>query len=126
MRIWDEFKEYEIGSSGNIYLNTKSRFLKLGLIFGYSNQLKPVLKISEDLHWADHELSSNDEIIAVEGWACGSSKAAADQASMKKWENKQLEKMRTVNRGVAGGWGEEKAILDLAGVKTEHSERGDI
>lgn len=145
-RIWDDFKTFEskfkpeilqtlnnrfwskvpnlVAPQGNIYLNTKSRFLKLGLIFGYSNDLKPVLKINEEFHRVEHELNANDEIIAVEGWACGSTKAVADQETMKKWENKQIEKMRTVNREMA--WGEEKAILDMAGIKIEHSERGDI
>ena len=46
---------------------------------------------------------------------------------MKKWENKQIEKMRTVKRN-AEDWNSDadKALLDLAGIKTEHSERGDI
>lgn len=105
-------------------MNTKSRFLKLGLIFGYSNQLKPVLKINEEFHGVEHELSMNDEIIGVEAWGCGPSKASLDQQNMKNWESKQIEKMRTVKRD--SGWGEDKAILDLAGVKTEHSERGDM
>jgi len=43
---------------------------------------------------------------------------------MKNWENKQIEKMRTVKRGA--DWIEDKAILELGGIKTEHSERGDI
>ena len=33
--------------------------------------------------------------------------------------------MRTVNRN-ADGFAADKAILDLAGIKVEHSERGDI
>lgn len=83
-----------------------------------------MLKISEDFHGIDHDATSNDEIIGVEGWGCGPSKAQADQAHMKNWESKQIEKMRTVKRGA--DWGEDKAILDMAGVKTEHAERGDM
>lgn len=113
-----------VSEKGNIFLNTKSRFLKLGLIFGPSNQLKPILKVNEEFHAVDHELATNDDIISVESWGCGSKKAANDQQNMKNWENKQIEKMRTVKRGA--DWAEEKAILDLGGIKTEHSERADI
>jgi hypothetical protein len=107
-------------------LNTRSRGLPLGLIFGYS-QLKPILKISEDFSHVDHESLKNDQIISVEVWGCGCKRAAEAQASIKNWENKQIEKMRTVKLN-AEGWSEnaDKTLLDLAGIRVEHSERGDI
>lgn len=107
-------------------MNTKSRGIKLGLIFGYSN-LKPILSIDEGFHTIEHELCKNDQIISVEAWGCGPRKAHLEQENLKKWENKQLEKMRTVKRN-AEDWSSDadKALLDLAGIKTEHSERGDI
>lgn len=116
-----------MNTSKNIYLNTKSRGLQLGLIFGYS-LLKPVLKIDEHFQHVDHELCKNDQIISVEVWGCGSAKAAFEQQDLKKWESKQIEKMRTAKINADGGWCEnaDKALLDLAGIKTEHSERGDF
>lgn len=45
---------------------------------------------------------------------------------MKKWENKQIEKMRTVKRDAEWSNDADKALLDLAGIKTEHAERGDF
>ena len=65
-------------------------------------------------------------MIFVKVWGCGNLKAANYQQDIKKWESKQIEKMRTVKPSV--GWEEnaDKAILDFAGVKTDHSERADI
>lgn len=59
-------------------MNTKSRGLKLGLIFGY-NQLKPILKIDEHFHEIEHEQCKNDQIISVEAWGCGPRKAITEQ-----------------------------------------------
>lgn len=125
-RIWNDFKIFDTTPSKNIYLNTKSRGLKLGLIFGYSN-LKPILAIDENFHSIDHELCKNDQIISVEAWGCGPQKAHANQQDLRKWEDKQIQKMKTVKRN-ADEWSTDadKALLDLAGIKTEHSERGDF
>lgn len=125
-RIWGVFKTFDITSNKSIYLNTRSRGLQLGLIFGYS-QLKPVLKVSEDFSHVDHESMKNDQIVSVEVWGCGCTKAINKQSEMKNWEAKQIEKMRTVNRN-SEAWTEnaDKTLLDLAGIKIEHSERGDI
>ena len=122
-RFWKDFKQFELDSGKNIYLNTKLRQLKLGLIIGYS-LLKPILKIDESFHSIEHELEKNDQIVSVEVWGCGSSKAAFHQQDMKKWESKQIEKMRTSKLNPE--YDADKTILDLAGIKTEHSERGDI
>lgn len=113
-------------TSKNIYLNTKSRGIKLGLIFGYSN-MKPILTIDENFNSIDHELCKNDQIISVEAWGCGPKKAHLNQIDLKKWENKQVEKMKTVKRN-AEDWecNADKALLDLAGIKTDHSERSDF
>jgi hypothetical protein len=106
-------------------LNTKSRGLQLGLIFGYS-QLKPILKIDEHFQQVDHECCKNDPIISVEAWGCGSSKASFDQLDLKKWEAKQIEKMKTPKLNAEWAENADKTLLDLAGIKTEHSERGDF
>ena len=107
-------------------MNTKSRGLKLGLIFGY-NELKPALKIDENFHFVEHECAKSDEIVSVEVWGCGSLKAALYQQDIKKWESRQIEKMRTVKTD-SEEWKDnaDKSLLDYAGVKTEHSERGDM
>jgi hypothetical protein len=108
-------------------LNTKSRGLKLGLIFGYS-ELKPVIKIDEDFHSVEH-LGANDKdvIIGAEAWGCGSPKAHASQKDIKKWESTQQEKMRTVKIN-AENWNEnaDKEILELGGITVNHSQRGDF
>ena len=122
-RFWKNFKQFELDSSNNIYLNTKLRQLKLGLIFGYS-LLKPVLRIDESFHSVDHELDKCDSIISVEVWGCGSSKAAQRQQDIKKWESKQIDKMRTAKFNP--DFNADKSLLDMAGIKTEHSERGDM
>ena len=119
------FAQVLASSSKNIYLNTKSRGLKLGLIFGYS-QAKPILKIDENLHSIEHESVPDDYIISVEVWGCGNVKAFQDQNNIKKWETKQIEKMRTVKIDAEWATNGDKALLDLAGIKTEHSERGDM
>jgi hypothetical protein len=98
----------------------------LGLIFGHS-LLKPILKISEDFSHADHESVKKDQIISVEVWGCGCKKASDTQASIKTWESKQIEKMRTVKLNPEG-WNQnvDKTLLDLAGIRVDHSERGDL
>ena len=120
------FDKCLVPTAKNLYLNTKSRGIQLGFIVGYG-QLKPVLKINEDFQYVDHELARNDHIVDVEVWGCGSYKNIKDQQDMANWENKQIDKMRTVKLN-AGDWTEnaDKSILDMAGIKTEHSERGDM
>jgi hypothetical protein len=107
-------------------MNTRARSLTIGLIIGYS-QLRPYLKIDEHFQSVEHELCKNDLIVSVEAWGCGSSKEAMHQSDMKKWEAKQIEKMRTSKRNPVD-WteNEDRAILDFAGIKVEHSERGDM
>ena len=109
----------------SIYLNTRSRGLKLGLIFG-DNEKKPIVRIDEDFHRVDHEFKQHDILSGLEVWGCGNSKEIEKQKSIKDWEKKEIEKMRTVK--IKSNWGEnaDKAILDLAGVQTEHAQRGDI
>ena len=114
--------------------------MKLGLIYGYS-LLKPVLKIDEHFQSVEHYLDveqeedgvtvkksirKSDKIYQVEVYGCGSTKAAQEQESMKKWESKQIEKMKTAKLNAEWGENADKAILDLAGIQTEHSQRGDL
>lgn len=126
MRLWPSFKNYDVSSEKNIFLNTKSRNLEQGLIFGY-NQLKPVLKLDDSLQHIVHDGAKDDSIISVEAWGCGTAKEANYQADLKKWEAKNIEKMRTAKP--SENWGQDNAdknILELAGRTTEHSQRGDI
>jgi nitrogen regulatory protein PII len=127
-RFWPSFKQFDLDPSGNknVFLNTRLRQLKLGLIFGHG-LLKPILKIDESFHSVEHELQTAglaDQIISVEVWGCGSSKAASYQRDMKNWESKQIEKMKTSKFNP--DFNADKNILDMAGIKTEHSERGDM
>jgi hypothetical protein len=106
-------------------LNTKSKVLKQGLIFGY-NQTKPILKIDTDFHFIEHEEASGDTVLSVEAWGCGNQAAELEQEKMKKWEKNQIEKMKKVKLNAEWNDNADRAILDLAGIKTEHSERGDL
>ena len=116
---------FKVNSEKNIYLNTKSKGLKQGLIFGYS-QLKPILKIDSSFYAVEHESNKNDAIISVEVWGCGSKKATFYQRDIKAWENKNKEKMRTAKIDAEWSDNADKVILELAGIKTEYSERGDL
>jgi hypothetical protein len=65
-------------------------------------------------------------LIALEVWGCGSSKEINKQKNIKDWEKKQIEKMRTVKLNADWSGDADKAILDLAGIQTDHAQRGDI
>lgn len=123
--LWPTFKSYDVTPDKNIYMNTKSKGLQQGLIFGYS-QLKPTLKIDESLHYMEHEGSKKDMIISIEIWGCGTMKEANYQQDIKKWEDKNKEKMRTAKLNENWGENADKNLLELAGIKTEHAERGDF
>ncbi len=119
-----------MNDDGNIYLQTKSKALQQGLIIGYSNlkiKSKPVLKIDDSLHYIEHENNLKDVIVSVEVWGTGTKTEIQYQNEIKKWENKNLEKMRTFKPDE--NWQEgnvDKTLLELAGIKTDHSERGDM
>ncbi len=65
-------------------------------------------------------------IISVEVWGCGNTKNLIYQHDIKKWESKNKEKMQKVK--IDAEWSEnaDKAILEFAGIKTEHNERCDF
>lgn len=126
-QLWPRFKDYEITNSSKcIYLNTRSKGLRLGFIFG-DGELSPILKIDENFQYVNHESKHSDLLVACEAWGCGDANSLERQLDLKKWESKQIEKMRTVKLN-GGDWNEhaDKAILDLAGVTTEHAQRGDF
>lgn len=125
-QILPKFKNYDLKDpTKSIYLNTRSRGLRLGLIFG-DNEKRPIVRIDEDFHLVDHEFKHHDILTGVEVWGCGNSKEIDRQKGIKEWEKKEIEKMRTVK--IKGKWSEnaDKAILNMAGIKTEHAQRGDI
>ena len=107
-------------------MNTRSRGLKLGLIFG-DNEKKPIIRIDEDFHHVHHDDKHFDTLLSIEVWGCGSSTEIEKQKNLKDWEKKHIEKMRTVKIN-AEDWtcNADKAILDLAGIRTSHAERGDV
>lgn len=89
--------------------------------------MKPVLKLDDSLQHIVHAGAKDDAIISVEAWGCGTAKEANYQADLKKWEAKNIEKMRTAKP--SENWGEDNAdknILELAGRTTDHSQRGDF
>ena len=109
----------------SIYLNTRSRVLRLGLIFG-DNEKKPIIRIHEDFHRVDHETKQFDILSGLEVWGCGSHKEISHQKNVKDWENKEIEKMRTVKVKTQWNQNADKTILGLAGIQTDHSQRGDM
>ena len=89
--------------------------------------MKPIIKIDDSLHKIIHDACKNDEVISIEAWGCGTAKEANYQLDIKKWDAKNIVKMRTAK--IDENWGEDnadKTLLDLAGIKTDHSERGDF
>jgi hypothetical protein len=111
--------------SKSIYLNTRSRGLRLGLIFG-DKEKQPIVHVDQDFNLVSHETQINDVLIAIEVWACGGEKELQDQRSMKQWEYKQIQKMQTAKLNPEKGSEADKAILELAGIRTTHAERGDV
>ncbi len=88
---------------------------------------KPFLIIDDSLNYIEHENNLKDSIVSVEVWGTGTKTEIEFQNDIKKWENKNLEKMRTFkpNENWLDG-NVDKNLLDLAGIKTDHRERGDI
>jgi hypothetical protein len=99
--------------------------LRLGLIFG-DNEKNPIIRIDEDFQHVDHETKHMDVLVALEVWGCGNTKEIEKQKNLKDWEKKQIDKMRTVKLNSDWGGNADKTILDLAGIKTQHAERGDM
>lgn len=86
----------------------------------------PIIKVDENFHNVDHDGVKADILISLEVWGCGTSKELESQQNMRNWEKKQIEKMRTVKLNPGWDGDADKAILDLAGIQTDHAQKGDI
>lgn len=112
-----------IESQKIVYLRETARSAPTGLLIGQS--FPPKVQINTDLSSAEliYKDSRKEDIVKIEVWGCGGVLAAAAQKEQLKWDKKELEKIRKVKR--PGRWEEnvDKQILDMAGVKTSHSQR---
>lgn len=112
--------------SNIFYLRESARSSAKGLLIGEGHS--PKVKIETDLSSAEilYRGPQKEEILKIEVWGCGGVLAAAAQKKQAQWEMKEIEKMRKVKR--PGHWDEnpDKEILEMAGVRMSHSQRGDL
>lgn len=108
-------------NSNMVYLKEMGRSIPTGLIIGSGN--RPKVKISIDLSTAEINYKGllNETVERVEVWGCGGEAAIKNQADMKKWEQKEIEKRKKVK--LPGQWDTDKVILEMAGVQVNHSQR---
>eukprot|EP00794_Sanderia_malayensis_P014873 gene14873-16419_t len=113
-------------SSKIVYLKEMARSAPTGLLIGQS--FPPKLKVNSDLSSAEfvYKDSKTEDILKIEIWGCGGVLAATAQKKQQDWDKKEVEKIRKVKR--PGRWDEnpDKEILNMAGVQTSHSQRGDL
>eukprot|EP00112_Aurelia_sp_Birch-Aquarium-sp1_P024556 Seg782.17 transcript_id=Seg782.17/GoldUCD/mRNA.D3Y31 product="Restriction of telomere capping protein 5" protein_id=Seg782.17/GoldUCD/D3Y31 len=113
-------------SQNIFYLRSSARSSATGLLIG--ENLPPKVKIEADLASAElvYKGPKKKDISKIEVWGCGGVLAIAAQKKQLDWEKNEIEKMRKVKK--PGRWDEnpDKQILDMAGIQTSHSQRGDM
>lgn len=107
-----------------IFFNERARGLPSGIVLGQTS--RPCVTLDADLRAAKlhYHLDLTPQIInKIEVWGCGGQEVKAKQQKQQQWERKQAEKLQKVKR--PGRWDDnpDKAILDMAGVTTNHSQR---
>lgn len=107
-----------------IFFNERARGLPSGIVLGQTS--RPCVTLDADLRAAKlhYHLDFTPQIInKIEVWGCGGQEVKAKQQKQQQWERKQAEKLQKVKR--PGRWDDnpDKAILDMAGVTTNHSQR---
>lgn len=107
-----------------IFLNERARGLPSGIVFGQTSRPCVTLDTSlasAKLHYRTSLLPQT--VIKIEVWGCGGKGIKQKQEKQQQWERKQAEKLQKVKR--PGRWDDnpDKAILEMAGVTTNHSQR---
>lgn len=107
-----------------IFFNERARGLPSGIVLGQTS--RPCVSLDTGLTSAKlHYLAdlSPQTVKRIEVWGCGGQVVKEKQEKQRQWERKQAEKLQKVKR--PGRWDEnpDKAILEMAGVTTSHSER---
>ncbi|XP_014673460.1 PREDICTED: uncharacterized protein LOC106813753 isoform X2 [Priapulus caudatus] len=123
-QISPKLRHFEGGAS-TLYLNQKTRGLPLGIQIG-SNPKLPILSIDKGMATATHAHVART-LYRIEVWGCGTEADKSAQTTHRQWEAQQAQKERKVK--LPGHWDEDNpdmALLEMAGVKVHHSERGDV
>ncbi|XP_077996334.1 uncharacterized protein LOC144449634 [Glandiceps talaboti] len=105
-----------------MFLNDKSRSLPRGITIG-RNSKSLALSIDGGLSTVKHTYGMQNDLVALEVLACGSSSALSSQAKQKQWELREAHKQRRVP--LPGKWEEnpDKFILEMGGIKVNHAEQ---
>lgn len=107
-----------------VYLKETGRSVPTGLLIG--SETKPKVKISTDLNNAElfYCKMLDEQVERMEVWGCGGVEALKSQADVKRWETREVEKRKKVK--LPGQWDTDKSLLEMGGVRVNHSERGDM
>ncbi|XP_020609672.1 restriction of telomere capping protein 5-like [Orbicella faveolata] len=107
-----------------IFFNERARGLPSGIVLGQTS--RPCVTLDTGLSSAKLHYQTDltpQTISKIEVWGCGGQELKDKQQKQQQWERKQAEKLQKVKR--PGRWDEnpDKAILEMAGVTTNHSQR---
>jgi len=107
-----------------IFFNERARGLPSGIVLGQTS--RPCVTMDNALTSAKLHYQANlspQTVQKIEVWGCGGKEVREKQKTQQKWEQKQAEKLQKVKR--PGRWNEnpDKAILEMIGVTTNHSQR---
>lgn len=107
-----------------IFFNERARGLPSGIVLGQTS--RPCVTIDAGLTSAKLHYEANllpQTLKRIEVWGCGGQGTKEKQEKQQQWERKQAEKLQKVKR--PGRWDDnpDRAILEMAGVTTNHSQR---
>lgn len=107
-----------------IFFNERARGLPSGIVLGQTS--RPCVTLDTSMTSAKLHYQANlspQTVEKIEVWGCGGRGMKEKQRTQQQWERKQAEKLQKVQR--PGRWDEnpDKAILEMAGVTTNHSQR---
>ncbi|XP_068711610.1 uncharacterized protein [Montipora foliosa] len=107
-----------------IFFNERARGLPSGIVLGQTSRPCVTLDTSMTSAKLHYQANLSPQIVEkIEVWGCGGRGMKEKQRTQQQWERKQAEKLQKVQR--PGRWDEnpDKAILEMAGVTTNHSQR---
>ncbi|XP_028394181.1 uncharacterized protein LOC114518394 [Dendronephthya gigantea] len=124
-RLYQVNPEFKILADKNIVLfNEKNRGLPVGLILG-NNPSKPQVSLLDGLTTVSLGYLGGQEssVQRIQVFGCAGLRAETDQKQQQNWEKRQAEQLQKVK--LPGAWDEnpDKAILEMAGITTEHARR---
>ncbi|XP_032219357.2 restriction of telomere capping protein 5 [Nematostella vectensis] len=110
------------GGANMVFFNERTRGRPMGIVLG--PLANPWAVIDTDLSSVRLQGDSDTQTITkLEVWGCGGEKAKEFQKKQQQWERAQAEKSRKVK--LPGKWDDnpDKAILEMAGIRTNYSQR---